>query len=373
MKKSLFIYILLVFALVGCKHQFDENTNGKIIENDYAQGFEISEISEGYILNVKDRLNNENQKCNYLLSSENNLASANTTIIQIPVSKVVCLSTTHCAFISQIGKAATIKGVSGVNYLYNGELRDKIQIGEIAELGYGNQINLEKIISLNPDVIFAYGIDNSSIAGYEKLKGIGIPIIFVSDFLENTPLGRMEWIKFFACFYDNLDFANEYFDSVKNNYLSIKDSITRKGKTSPEIILNLPWKGTWWVPGADSYMVKLIEDAGGVYKMTDKQDYESVALTVEEIFAVSQTADFWLNPNAITQKSEILNIEPRLVNFAPVNRARIFNNNNRLNVYGGNDFFESGIIHPDIILNDLYHIFYGMDSSYNLYYYREIK
>ncbi len=373
MKKLLYIFIVIGFALVACNRQFDENTSGKIIKNDYAQGFEISEINEGYIVKIKDRLNNQNQTYNYLLSSENNLSSSNNEIIQIPVSKVVCLSTTHCAFISQIDKASTIKGVSGGNYVFNGELRNKIQIGEIAEIGYGGQINLEKIISLNPDVIFAYGIDNSSIAGYEKLTEIGIPVIFVSDFLENTPLGRMEWIKFFACFFDNLDYANEYFDSVKNNYINIKENIVLNRQSSPEIILNLPWKGTWWVPGADSYMVKLIEDAGGTYKMTDKQDYESVALTVEEIFAVSQNADFWLNPNAIIKKSEILNIEPRLVNFAPVNDARIFNNNKRLNVYGGNDFFESGITHPDIILKDLYHIFYGIDSSYNLYYYKEIK
>ncbi|MDD2385338.1 MAG: ABC transporter substrate-binding protein [Bacteroidales bacterium] len=373
MKKSLYIFIMLVFAFVACNNQFDESPNGKIIKNDYAKGFEISEISEGYIIKIKDRLNNTNQTYNYLLSSKNDFLSANTEIIQIPVSKVVCLSTTHCAFITQIDKASTIKGVSGANYVFNDELRSKIQLGEIAEIGYDSHINLEKIISLNPDVVFAYGVDNSSIAGYEKLRVIGIPFIFVSDFLENTPLGRMEWIKFFACFFDNLDYANEYFDSVKNNYNNIKENIVLSGKSSPEIILNLPWKGTWWVPGADSYMVKFIKDAGGTYNMTDKKDYESVALTVEEIFAVSKNIDFWLNPNAITKKSEILNIEPRLVNFTPVNDARIFNNNKRLNIYGGNDFFESGITHPDIILKDLYHIFYGIDSCYNFYYYQEIN
>lgn len=373
MKKSLYIFLLLIFAFGSCSTQFDENTNGEIIENDYAQGFEISKISEGYIIRVKDRLNNPNQTYNYLLSSENSLSSANTEIIQIPVTKVVCLSTTHCAFISQINKAATIKGVSGTNHVFNEQLRSKIQFGEIAEIGYGSQVNLEKIISLNPDVIFAYGIDNSSIAGYEKLKGFGIPIIFITDFLENTPLGRMEWIKFFGCFYDNLDFANEYFDSVKTNYNEIKENILSSKESSPQVILNLPWKGTWWVPGAESYMAKFIEDAGGIYKMTDKKDYQSVALTVEEIFTVSQNVDFWLNPNTITKKSEILNIEPRLVNFKPVSDARIFNNNKRLNVYGGNDFFESGITHPDIILGDLCHIFYGRDSSYNLHYYKEIK
>ena len=373
MKKLFHILFIVVIAFSACNSELNEDTSGKIIENDYAKGFEISEIEEGYIIKIKDRLNNSNQTYNYLLSSKNDYESANTQIIQIPVSKVVCLSTTHCAFISQIDKASTIKGVSGANYLFDEELRNKIQIGEIVEIGYGNQINLEKIISLNPDVVFAYGIDNSSIAGCEKLKTIGIPIIFVSDFLENTPLGRTEWIKFFACFFDNLDFANEYFDSVKNNYIGIKENIVRSSKTSPEIILNLPWKGTWWVPGADSYMVKFIEDAGGTYKMTNKKDYESVALTVEEIFAVSQNIDFWLNPNAITKKSEIINIEPRLVDFAPVNNARIFNNNKRLNIYGGNDFFESGITHPDIILKDLSHIFYGINSNYDLYYYQEIK
>jgi iron complex transport system substrate-binding protein len=373
MKNVIYISFILLL-LAGCTNEISQNTNGEVIKNKYAKGFEISEIDEGYILKVSDRFNNESENTqNYLLSSKSDYESGNNEIINIPVSRVVCLSTTHCAFISQLDKISTIKGISGLDYVYNDQLRDLIRRDEISETGYDNQVNLEKIISLNPDVVFAYGIDNNSISMFQKLSEIGIPVVYVGDFVENSPIGRTEWIKFFACFYDNFDYSCEFFDSVDNRYQTIKKTINDKKLTSPEILFNLPWKGTWWVPGNDSYLANFIKDAGGSYLMAQKNNSESVPLTVEEVFANSQNADIWLNPNQIKRKNEILEIESRLSEFKPYKECRIYNNNKRINKYGGNDFYESGIIHPDIILYDLGIIFHKIDSIDNLHYYQEIK
>ncbi|MBN2779028.1 MAG: ABC transporter substrate-binding protein [Bacteroidales bacterium] len=373
MKKSFYILIIVFLTTISCRETPNLSTSGEVIKNSYAQGFEISKIEEGYIIKLKDRLTKSESTHNYLLSSKGDYESGNNEIIHIPVTKVVCLSSTHCAFISCLEKTNSIKGISGLNYIYNDEIRKSIQMGEISEIGYDSQINLEKIIALNPDVVFAYGIDNSSMAGYEKLQEIGIPVIFVTDFLEETPLGRTEWIKFFSCFYDNFDYANEYFDSVANNYEQIKSEVSKTAITNPEVILNLPWKGTWWVPGKDSYFANFINDAGGIYKMTDKKGHESIPLSLEEIFANAQNAQIWLNPNSVIKKSEITNVEPRLKDFSPVNNCRIYNNNKRLNRYGGNDFYESGILHPDIILKDLVSIFHNNEPENELYYYQSVK
>lgn len=374
MKKIIYIFFgLLLLLIIGCKSDFNQDTDGEIIQNKYSNGFEISRIEEGYILKVYDRFNRqETTTHNYLLSSKSDLESGNNEIINIPVSKVVCLSTTHCAFISQLDKTSTIKGVSGMDYIYNDEIRDMIRNNQISEIGFDTQINIEKIISLNPDVVFAYGINNNGISTFQKLTEIGIPVVYVGDFLEDTPLGRTEWIKFFACFYNNFDYSSEYFDSVENNYNNIKNIITETKTKSPKILTNLPWKGTWWVPGAKSYFAHFISDAGGLYTMDKNNKKESVPLAIEEVFEKSKDAEIWINPNQITRKKEIIKTDSRLKDFPPLKDCKIYNNNNKLNKYGGNDFYESGILHPDIILKDLGIIFHGIESEDNLHYYQLI-
>lgn len=374
MMKRLLYILLLALVVASCTDKLIENTDGELIPTKYAKGFEIFKIEEGYILKVPSRFEgDESTTQNYLLSSNSEYESNNNVIIHIPVMNVVCLSTTHCAFVSQLNKSQTIKGVGGADYIFNDQIRSRILNNEIADIGYDNQINIEKVIAMNPDVVFAYGIDNSSIASFQKLSEIGIPVVYVGDFLETTPLGRTEWLKFFGCFYDNLHYADEYFDSVENNYNTTKLEIEKSKVTKPDILLNMPWKGTWWVPGGKSYMANFINDAGGNYFMSEDSSTESIPLSIEEVFLTAKDADIWLNPNSADNKRQILNNDERLSEFEPINN-QIFNNNKRINKFGGNDFYESGILHPDIILKDLNTIFSleEIDPS-DLYYYKEIK
>lgn len=371
--KNIFLIILTITVLVACKGPVIKNGEGKILRNKYAIGFEISEVEEGYILKVKNRFGDDTDNTNdYLLSSSSESESGNNMIIHIPVSRVICLSTTHCAFISVLERISSIKGISSPEYVYDDGIQKMIANGEIYDVGYDNQINYEKIISLNPDVVFAFGVDNSSAANFQKLSDAGIPVIFVNDFTESTPLGRTEWIKFFGCFYDKLDFANEYFDSVETKYNSIKNNIPDVA-TKPKVLVSLPWKGTWWVPGGNSYFSNFIKDAGADYIFADNDKTESISLSIEEVFSSASSADFWLHPNNADSRKDILSVDNRMNKFIPFENAHIYNNNKRKSRSGGNDFWESGIIHPDIILNDLKSIFYpDSTSKQNLFYYKKL-
>jgi len=373
-----FYYILIIgisAVLFSCKGNIIKNTDGELIRNKYSKGFEIYRIEEGFILKVKNSLSDaDTNTSNYLLSSNSEYQSENNVIIHIPVTKVVCLSTTHCAFISQLDKISTIKGISSPEYVCDDGIRDMIFYDEIADIGYDNQINYEKIIAINPDVVFAFGVDNSGIASFQKLTDIGIPVVFVGDFTESKPLGRTEWIKFFACFYNKLDYAVEYFDSVENNYNSIVKEIEKNTHEKPSVLVSLPWKGTWWVPGGNSYFSNFIKDAGGNYIFANNDSNESIPLSIEEVFTQAKHAQIWLHPNNATYKRDILGVDSRLKEFDPYNNASVFNNNKRENMYGGNDFWESGIIHPDIILKDLKAIFYpDSTNKTDLYYYKKLE
>lgn len=373
MRNKIFLTFTILLLLFACKGPAIKNGEGKILNNKYASGFEISAIEEGYILKVKNRFGSEKEDTkDYLLSSSSESESSNNVIIHIPVSKVVCLSTTHCAFISVLGRNSTIKGISSPEYIYDDEIQKMITTGDIYDVGYDNQINYEKIISINPDVVFAFGVDNASASNFQKLSDAGIPVIFVNDFTESTPLGRTEWIKFFGCFYNKLDFATEYFDSVETKYNTIKNNIPIRA-SKPTVLVSLPWKGTWWVPGGNSYFSNFIKDAGADYIFANNDKTESISLSIEEVFSSATLADFWLHPNNADSRKDILTVDNRMTKFVPFENAQIYNNNNRKNRAGGNDFWESGIIHPDIILNDLITIFYP-DSTHkqNLFYYKKL-
>ncbi len=365
------IFFLTLFCFSSCVDNIENQTKGNIVKNKYAENFKIHEIDNGYIINVYD--NNKNLIGEYTLSSNPDYKHNNKSVINIPVTKVICFSSTHCAFIDVLDENHSICGISGTENIYNKGLKKLIQTNKIQEIGFENRIDYEKIISLNPDVIFAYSIDNSSKASLQKFNELNIPVVYVNEFIEPEILGRTEWIKFFACFYDKIDFAKYYCDSVFGNYQRLKESLQKTEPKKPKILCSMPWQGVWWAPGGDSYFAKLIDDAGGKYILKDNKNKESVPYSIEEVFSRSKNADIWLNPNQFNYKQEMLSTDERLEQFKAYKSSKIYNNNNRVNSFGGNDFWESGIVHPDMILKDLIKIFHpGFELEHELFYYKEI-
>ncbi len=368
--KYLKILLLLLFT-TSCSEPFHEQTKGIEIENEYAEYFKIYQISNGYILSVID---NNNEQTEYLLTRSLGQNNVSGNIIHIPVNRVVCFSSTHCSFINILGENNTIKGISGTDFIYNQNIRNKINDNIISEVGYENKIDYEKIVSLEPDVIFAYSLDKNTKASLQKFQDLNIPVVFINEYIEPKILGRTEWLIFFSCFYDKLEFAKSYCDSVFTNYYNLKKKLNTAELNKPRVLSSMPWKGVWWVPGGNSYFAKLIKDAKGEYIFADTKNNESLPLSIEEVFSKSEDVDIWLNPNHYSTKIDMLSTDNRLKYFTPYNSARIYNNNRRVNPRGGNDFWESGIVHPDIILKDLIKIFHrNLAFDHDLYYYREVR
>lgn len=371
-----YILIFLFFVFIfSCKNHKFKETDAKIITNKYASGFEINEIENGFIVKIKDFNKNNDSTIQSFLLTKVQQEKADNNVINIPVRKIVCLSTTHCAFISTLGEENTIKGIGGTNYVYDFKIRSLINRKEIQDVGYDNQLNLEKILSINPDVVFAFGIDNAGISSFQKLIDVGIPVVFVGDFKEKYPLGRTEWIKLFGCFFNKYQPAVHYFDSVESNYNNKINSIKTKLETQkPRVLVGLPWLGTWWVPGGDSFFAKFIKDAGGDYIFSDNSLTESIPKTIEEIFSQAKNVDIWLNPGSYNSKRSMLDADKRIQDFPAFTNSEIYNNNNRVNNFGGNDFWESGVVQPDRVLNDLILIFSRKENiEDDLYYYKRIE
>jgi iron complex transport system substrate-binding protein len=221
--------------------------------------------------------------------------------------------------------------------------------------------------------VLAYGIQGETATQYKKLEELGIKVVLNGDYLESLPLGKYEWIKFLAAFFDVSSEASEKFTTIEREYLSLTgmcDSL----KYKPKVMTGLPWKGAWYVPGGESYLAQMIKDAGGDYIWNDIQQRESVPLNFEKVIERGSTADFWINTGLSNSLNDILNEDMRLEKVKPFQEKRIFNNNAITNPTGGNDFWESGITHPQVILKDLIKIFHPeLLPAHKLVYYKKLN
>jgi len=378
-KKYSILFVFVIF-LFSCNQNYDKKTSEKDIKYiptliEYANNFSIKKAENYTILEVLNPWQDaDNVKYTYYLSSQKkeNLPK-NLKYIQTPVKKVVCLSTTHIGFLDLIEKTNTIIGVSGANFIYNPKVQKRIETNKVFDVGYEQNLNIELIISLKPDVVFVYGIQGNIANKISELEKLGINVVIIAEYLEENPLGKAEWLKFFAEFYEQEEVAKKFFNEISKNYQKLSKKLdTIKEKTG--VLVNIPYQGVWYIPGGNSYFAKLISDAGGNYLWKENQKNESYPISFEAVFAKQKEADILINPSSVGSIEELLQVETRLSHFDCVKNKEVYNNNLRTNKNGGNDFWESAVVKPDLVLKDLITIFYPeIFNPDSLYYYQKLN
>lgn len=379
------VYILLFLLSVACNNA-DNNTNDNIISesvfgerNAYAELFRINEHKGYKSIDVRNPWQGaENILFSYVLATDPEDLPAKPEsgdiFIRTPVERIVCVSTTHIAMLDTLGCNECVTGVSGSKYVYNTSVRKRISEGEVKDIGYEGAYNFELIVSLKPDVVLIYGIGNESASDFRKLSELGIPVVFIADYLELHPLGKAEWIKVFGLLLNKEDKANMIFDSVRKEYEQIHNMVKDIREEKKSVLLGLPFKDKWFVSPGNSYISQLISDAGGNYLWDEIKSNVSVPMSLEAVFQKALNTDIWLNSGSASSIKDIISIDSRLAELSPLKQKMVFNNNKRLNEYGGNDYWESGTINPHILLKDIASILYpDYFPDYNMKYYKKIK
>ncbi len=380
MNRQVLFFITVIAVLISCSRTGrknsarDQSTGIDSLLIEYASGFEV-EYHPGYKkLTVKDpwQKAKDIQYEYYLFTGKPDHLPGYAINVQIPVDKVVCLSTTHIAMLDFIGGINSIAGISGSRYITNSTVKNNLEEQKIRDIGNSENLNYESLISIDPDVIFVYGVSGNILRSVSRLEEMGLTVVFVGDYLENSPLGKMEWVKFMAAFYNKEKEVAVRFDSVAAIYNSLASKAADIDER-PEVMLDLPWNGTWYVSGGNSYIAKLIDDAGGDYLWKDRTSRESQPLGLELIFDNTRDADYWLNPGNANSLQDIGEADSRFTDIKAYQYGNVYNNNARVSKHGGNDYFESGIVHPDIILADMISIFHPhILPDHELYYYQKL-
>jgi iron complex transport system substrate-binding protein len=296
------------------------------------------------------------------------------SVVFVPLKKIICMSTTHAAMISALGEENSVRGMSGTGFLYDKKLIENTKKGLIADVGYEANLNKELILKVAPDVIMIYGIGSESAGYLGKIKELGVTVILNADYLETDPLGKTEWIKVFGALYCKDEMADSIYNAEAENYNKLKKFIARKINNRPKVLLGLPFKDTWYISPGNSFISKLISDAGGEYLWQESESAVSMPVGIENVYLRALKADFWLNIGSAKSKNDISAIDPRLNELPCFKQGNLYNNNYRINPEGGNDYWESGTVSPHLILKDIASIIHPeLFSGNELFYYQKLN
>jgi iron complex transport system substrate-binding protein len=372
-----FLPILFIIALfTGCARS-GKNLPQPIRSNRYAHGFEVKQtgaIKKITIYNPWEQANNIS--FDYYLIEKGSTPPDSIDpkkIIYTPVKNVVCLSTSHVALLDALGECENITGVSGSSYISNTLIREKIKAGKMIDVGYDQGFNYELLLQQKPELVLVYGIGSEVSTQVRKMEDLGLKVFFVAEYLEASPLGKAEWVKCLAPLFGKEQQADDFFGATEKKCLELKKRAETVA-TKPNVMVGLPYRDSWWVPGGKSYLANLIADAGGNYVGKDNPSHESYVVSFENALGLSATADIWINLGMVNSRQEVIAGDERIGKFPVFGKGKIFNNNNRMSPEGGNDFWESGTVCPDKILGDLIRIFHPeLRDTTSLVYYKEIR
>ncbi len=374
------ILFLFPVLLLSCKVKVEHHTytTGEQIPVRYAKGFLIEDFGTYKKMIVRDALDTSRILAKYyLVHAGDSVPVAESpdqkNIITVPVQSVACLSTTHLGFLEKLNLHNKIIAASGTQYVYDSLLIKLIDAGIIKEMGYESALNYEMLTQIHPGIIMTYVFGADGEESMHKLEALKLQTVINNEYLEITPLGQAEWIKYVAAFFDVSDEADSIFEDIEKQYLQTKN-IALNSASRPKVLTSLPFRGEWTVSGGKSFAANYLSDAGADYLWKENESTGNFPVSMEQILLKGMEADCWINIGPVDSKAEIKNADTKLTKIKAYQNGNLFNNDNRMSAKGGNDYWESGVVNPQLVLQDLVKIFHPeIMQEHAFYYYKKIE
>ena len=356
--------ILLLFA-VGCKQQNKQPIPTKNSASDnpisYAKGFSIAKETSGItIITISSPWPEADAEFKYALIPREKLATvtlnkaAYDAIVTIPIERVVATSTTHIPALEALGVENRLVGFPNTDYISSKTTRERIEAGEIKELGNNEDINPEMTLELQPDLVVGFSINNQNKA-YETLRRSNIPVVYNGDWTEETPLGKAEWIKFFAPFFQMERKADSIFKDIAASYTEAQE-LAKKANSNPKVLSGALYKDVWYMPGGNSWAAQFLKDANSNYLWSATDETGSLSLSIESVLEKAQNADFWVSPSQFTSYQTMKEANRHYLQFDAFKNRRIYTFAKTTGATGGLLYYELAPQRPDLVLKDLIHI-----------------
>jgi len=351
----------------------DEETQVSV---DYAKNFTI-EYKEGYkLLTVLTPWASATEPLLYVLVPKGQPDPSGVEgamIVHTPVESFGSLSSTYLPFLEQVGELESLVAVSSGAYVFNPEVQNWLQAGAVSEVGSGAEVNVERLVDLNPELVMTSASGYLEYDSHPQLLEAGLKVVINSDYLEQNPLGRAEWGKFIAAFFDKEVEADRLFDEMVARYQQAKD-LTSGLTERVTVLTNTAYEGTWYMPGGGSYIAIFLADAGADYVFKGGEDSGAQPLDLEVVLDRAKDADYWINVGAMSDLASLAAMDARYADFEAFQNGNVYTYSKRVNELGAVDYFESGAAAPDVILMDLIKVFYpDLAQDHEFVYYQALK
>lgn len=294
-------------------------------------------------------------------------------IIEVPIQTIVTLSTTYLPFLDELGLLDRLVGLDDATYVSNPTVLQMAAEGKLVNLGYGSSINVEQALDLSPDLIMAYGSGAPEYDAHPVLMDAGLKVAINAEWMDTSPLGRAEWVKFIATFFNKEADAQAWFADIAQQYNDLA-ALAASASEKPTVFTGTDYQGTWYVPGGNSFAAAFLKDAGAAYLWADDSSTGSLPLAFEAVFEKAQDAQYWLNVGFFFTLADLTAADARYADFAAFQNGGVWNNDARTSPAGGNDYYESAVAHPEWVLADLIKIFHpDLLPDHELVYYRQLQ
>jgi iron complex transport system substrate-binding protein len=265
---------------------------------------------------------------------------------------MVTLANPFLPHVDMLGLHEELVGHNSLKWITTPGILARVETGNLQEVASGEELNTEALIRLQPDLIMANAIGDSGSDVHNRLITMGLQVVVNADYMETTPLGRAEWLKFMAVFFNAESEANRLFDQIATDYTALATAVATE-ETQPTVLVGAPFRGVWYAPGGQSNVAHLIADAGGRYVWADDPSSGSQSLDVETVLRHGGDATIWINTGIWTSIQMALDEDARYTAFTAMREGQVYNHVRTQQENGANDYWEGAMARPDLLLRDM--------------------
>ena len=316
-----------------------------------------------------------------------------TDTVRTPVENSAVFTSPHCQLLYELGCGQAIRGVCDLDYINILDVKKRAasagnhgSSSSIVDCGSSMAPDIERIIALKPEAILVSPFENSG--GYGKLDKLHIPLIEVADYMETSPLGRAEWMKFYGMLFEKSDAkdskteissskagifqskADSLFAKIEKEYLNLK-AAAKKLPAGLSVLTERKTGSVWYVPGGQSTIGILLKDANARYIFSEDQHSGSLAMSPEQILAKAKNIDVWAFKyfgGEPLSRSQLLQEYAGYKSLAAFGSSRIYQVDTSREPY-----FEITSFHPEVLLREFILLSHPADNARFAKYDKEIR
>lgn len=356
------LLFLAVVTFIGCKKsEKSESTSISNTKNEIEHASSLALYKyEGYsMVKVINPWPNAKKDFTYILKKKNTIIPDSLqkyTSVQVPLQSIVVTSTTVIPYLEMLGVENRLVGFPHTDYISSEKTRKLIDNASVKNVGQNEKLNMEQLIEMTPELIVTFGIDNTN-PMIDNLEKSGLKVLIQADWMEQSPLGKAEWIKLYGALFGKEKEAKTLFDGIVKNYNEALALVATK-KPEATVLYGAMYQDQWYVAKANSWVAQFLKDAKAHYLWSDTEGTGSLGLSFEKILEKAKSANYWIATGSYKTVAELAKTNPHYSQFDAFKSKQVYTFEGKKGATGGTIYYESAPSRPDLVLKDYIKIFH---------------